>query len=67
MAQPKIETIEPMETLPDFLEDAMYSIKVSRAVEIAPNLWVRPDSPKCTVSGEKAQELGDAVIWAVKV
>ncbi|WP_065755196.1 hypothetical protein [Bradyrhizobium paxllaeri] len=62
-----IEPIEPMKTLPKFVDGAQYHIKVARAVELAPGLWARPASPKVVVSGAKARELGDVVIWAMKL
>jgi hypothetical protein len=62
-----VEPIEPMKSLPKFEDGKMYHVKVSRAVELAPDLWARPASPRVVVSGEKARELGDAIIWAVKL
>lgn len=66
--KPKLKhSIQPMERLPDFQYGSDYQIKVCRAVELAPDLWARPTSAKIVVDGDKARELGDAVIWAVKL
>jgi len=61
------QPIEAMKSLPKFEDGQTYHVKVSRAVELAPDLWARPASPRVVVSGEKARELGDVIIWAVKL
>jgi hypothetical protein len=58
--------VVPMKKLPDFEYGTLYEIKVCRAVELAPDLWARPSSARIVVDGDKARELGDAVIWAKK-
>ena len=61
------QPIEPMKTLPKFEDGQMYHVKVSRAVEIAPDLWARPASPRVVMSGEKAKEFRDVILWAQKL
>ncbi|KRQ99281.1 hypothetical protein [Bradyrhizobium valentinum] len=62
-----METIKPMEKLPKFEDGKLYEIKVSRTVEVGPELMARPSSPKIVVAGQVARDLGDVVIWAKKV
>lgn len=61
---PRVETIVPMETLPSFSDGVLYEIKVKEAVQIGPEQWARPSSPKIVVDGEKAREIEDYIIWA---
>lgn len=61
---PRVATIVPMENLPSFADGILYEIKVSEAVQIGPDNWARPSSPKVVVDGEKAREIEQYIIWA---
>lgn len=63
-----VSPIIAMAQLPDFHPDEQYQIKVCKPVLIGGEggVWLRPSSTKIVVSGETAQSLGDAVVWAIK-
>lgn len=62
----KVEDIEPMRKLPKFEYGQEYEVRLSRPIEIAKDIFVRPSANRIVLSGDKAEEFRDAIIWAKK-
>ncbi len=62
----KVQDIEPMKKLPKFEYGQEYEVRLSRPIEIAEGIFVRPSANRVLLSGDKAEEFKDAITWAKK-
>jgi hypothetical protein len=53
--------------LPKFEPGLQYEVRVSKVIELGPGMILRPSSAKITLSGEKAEELKESILWAKQI